>query len=205
MTQEGDTAGDLLIVADGNVSVGQPCSAATIDPHGSGGGIDGALSLGSKAVLSLDPALSGQTSVKQRLSNLEPGSVKLTRFGAGHSQMATNKAILPWKQAKAAMKPSVRNLRAITKLCFPVDAVASNLLSRTSLHTALPHKLTPPCCWCACPEQMQMQLHKHPHAPTIHCFIHWATFPRQIVSTPAYLHSLIIPAPFQDRENVLDS
>mmetsp|Transcript_9795 Transcript_9795/g.26556 ORF Transcript_9795/g.26556 Transcript_9795/m.26556 type:complete len:1286 (+) Transcript_9795:433-4290(+) len=81
MTQEGDTAGDLLIVADGNVSVGQPCSAATIDPHGSGGGIDGALSLGSKAVLSLDPALSGQTSVKQRLSNLEPGSVKLTRFG----------------------------------------------------------------------------------------------------------------------------
>ncbi|KAF5832406.1 hypothetical protein DUNSADRAFT_11708 [Dunaliella salina] len=84
MTQEGDTAGDLVIIADGNVNVAQPC-AGTIDPQGSSASIDpqasgGGIGLGSPQVsknrrrsstlFPLDPAIAVQPASARRGSSV---------------------------------------------------------------------------------------------------------------------------------------
>eukprot|EP00983_Pelagomonas_calceolata_P109485 1159561-Pelagomonas_calceolata.AAC.5 len=78
ITQQGDTAGDLLIIADGNLSVAPPSSAAT-DPHGknpsmggpSMGGFNasehGSMSVDvSTALPRMDSVSANTTSIKQR-------------------------------------------------------------------------------------------------------------------------------------------
>mmetsp|Transcript_9794 Transcript_9794/g.26546 ORF Transcript_9794/g.26546 Transcript_9794/m.26546 type:complete len:1288 (+) Transcript_9794:678-4541(+) len=95
ITQQGDTAADLLIIADGIVSVAPPSSAAT-DPHGSvpsmGGPSMGTFDASEHGSMSLDVStalppmesvLAQPRSVKQRDSAMSASSFRMTRFRGG--------------------------------------------------------------------------------------------------------------------------